>query len=113
MPRKTDLLALNDPFLKKNVKLLPCQKEMVKHWYDKGTSITQIAKDFKVSKRLIQFVLFPERHKLNLEYRKERGGSTIYYEKEKHTKAIKVHRIYKKEVLKNIAQNESKITKKS
>jgi hypothetical protein len=99
MPSKTDLLALKDPFLKKSCKLLPCQKEMVKHWYDKGTSITQIARDFKVSKRLIQFILFPERQKLNLEYRQQRGGSMIYYKKEKQTKAIKKHRHYKKEIL--------------
>jgi hypothetical protein len=99
MPSKTDLLALNDPFLKRSSKLLPCQKEMVLYWYDKGISITRIAKDFKVSKRLIQFILFPERHKHNLELRKERGGSTIYYEKEKHTKAISKHRKYKREIL--------------
>jgi hypothetical protein len=105
MPRKTDLLALNDPFFKRSVKLLPCQKEMVKHWYDKGTSIIQIAKDFKVSKRLIQFVLFPERYKKNLENRRDRGGSMVYYIKEKHTKAIKEHRDYKKELFKTIPQN--------
>ena len=99
MPSKTDLLALNDPFLKRSSKLLPCQKEMVKHWYDNGTSITQIAKDFKVSKRLIQFILFPERKEKNIIDRQMRGGSKIYYVKEKHTKAIREHRQYKKEVL--------------
>ena len=108
MPRKTDLLALKDPFFKKSVKLLPCQKEMVKHWHDKGISITQIAKDFKVSKRLIQFILFPERQIKNLEYRKERGGSVIYYVKEKHTKAIREHRDYKKELLNELVNKEKK-----
>jgi hypothetical protein len=105
MPRKTDLLALNDPFFKRSVKLLPCQKEMVKHWYEKGTSITQIAKDFKVSKRLIQFILFPERQEKNLQDRKERGGTTIYYVKEKHTKATKEHRDYKKQILNDTTRN--------
>lgn len=99
MPSKTDLLPLNDPFFKKSVKLLPCQKEMVKYWFDKGASITQIAKDFKVSKRLIQFIIYPERHKKNLENRLQRGGSIIYYVKEKHTKAIREHRQYKKQIL--------------
>ena len=99
MPRKTDLLALNDPFFKRSVKLLPCQKEMVKHWYDKGTSISQIARDFKVSKRLIQFILFPERLEKNLQHRKERGGTMIYYVKEKHTISIREHRDYKKQIL--------------
>jgi hypothetical protein len=49
--------------------------------------------------------LFPERHKKNLEYRKERGGSTIYYVKEKHTKAIREHRDYKKQVLNDTTRN--------
>ncbi len=96
MPRITDTIKINDPFLKKSTKLLPCQKEMVKYWHDKGTSITQIAKDFKVNKRTIQFILFPERHAKNIQDRKDRGGSTIYYKKQKHTEAIKQHRNYKK-----------------
>ena len=99
MPRRTDLLALNDPFFKRSVKLLPCQKEMVKNWYDKGTSISQISRDFKVSKRLIQFILFPERQEKNLQHRKERGGTMIYYVKEKHTISIREHRDYKKQIL--------------
>ena len=78
---------------------------MVKHWYEKGTSITQIAKDFKVSKRLIQFILFPERQEKNLQDRKERGGTTIYYVKEKHTKATKEHRDYKKQILNDTTRN--------
>jgi hypothetical protein len=101
MPRKTDLLALNDPFFKRSVKLLPCQKEMVKYCYDKGISINQIARDFKVSKRLIQFILFPERLQKNKQDRFERGGTKIYYDKEKHTKATREHRIYKNKVLKD------------
>lgn len=103
MPYKTDLLALNDPFLKKSSKLLPCQKEMIKYWYDKkGISIGQIARDFKVSKRLVQFILFPERQKKNIQDRNDRGGSTIYYQKEKHKEAMKVHRQYKHQILKEI-----------
>ena len=100
MPYTTDIIALKDPFLKRSSKLLPCQKEMVKYWHDNGTSINQIARDFKVSKRLIQFILFPERHEKNKQHRKDRGGSSIYYDKEKHNQAIKIHRRYKNKVLK-------------
>ena len=62
----------------------------------------KIAEMFNVSRRLIQFILDPEKHKENLERRKERGGSKIYYKKEQHTKAIREHREYKKEILKTI-----------
>jgi hypothetical protein len=98
MPRKTDNIKIDDPFLKRSAKLLPCQKEMMHYWYATGASINSIARMFKVNKRLVQFELFPERKKRNIELRHERGGSMIYYKKEKQTKAIREHRNYKKEL---------------
>lgn len=104
MPFKTDKNKLDDPFLKKNIKLIPCQKEMVKYWHNVlGIGIRQISRDFKVSRRLIQFILFPERHAKSISDRNDRGGSTIYYVKEKHTEAIRMHRKYKHEILKEIS----------
>ena len=76
---------------------------MVKYWHEKGTSINGIARMFKVNKRLIQFILFPERAQKNRELRQERGGSTIYYVKEKQTKAIREHRNYKHNLSKQFA----------
>jgi transposase len=105
VPRRTDNIPLQDPFLDRRTKLLPCQKEMVKYWHDKGTSINGLARMFKVSKRTIQFILFPERQKKNVQDRQERGGWKQYYNKEKHAKDIKEHRDYKKETLKNIPIN--------
>lgn len=102
MPRKTDIVAIKDPFLDRRTKILPCQREMVHYWYGIGTSIHGIAKIFKVNKRLIQFELFPERKKKNLEHRRDRGGSSVYYDRQKHTGAIREHREHKKEVFKNI-----------
>ena len=102
MPRITDSIAIDCPFLKRSSKLLPCQKEMVIYWGSRGLGKNKIAKMFNVSKRLIQFIINPDSHKSNLERRKERGGSKIYYKKEQHTKAIREHREYKKEILKTI-----------
>jgi hypothetical protein len=99
MPRITDTIPIDCPFLRKNTKLLPCQKEMIVYWGKRGTSQRQIAQMFSVSRRLIQFTLNPESHKKNLERRKKLGGSKIYYKKDKHTKAIREHRQYKKELL--------------
>jgi len=101
MPYITDTQKLESAFLKRNVKLLPCQKEMIKYWYNEGNSINGIAKMFKVNKRTIQFILFPERRKRNLELRKERGGSKQYYDKDKHKEAMKDHRRYKYKTLKS------------
>jgi len=95
MPFLIDKQYINDPFLDRRTKLLPCQKEMVHYWYGQGSSINSISRMFKVNKRLIQFILFPERKKRNLELRKERGGTKVYYNKEKNAITIKDHRNYK------------------
>ena len=102
MPYKTDKKAIKDPFLDRRRKLLPCQKEMVVYWYKvQGASINSIAKMFKVNKRLIQFILFPERHKKNLSDRQDRGGWQQYYDKEKHAEYTADHRQYKHKILKD------------
>lgn len=109
MPYITDTLALADQFLDKRVKLLDCQKEQVKRLHGAGlVSINGLARMFKVNKRLIQFILFPDRQKKNLADRKARGGSAQYYVTEEHNVAMKKHRTYKYQILKPIANEERK-----
>lgn len=100
MPYKVESIPIKDSFLDRRTKLIPCQKEMVRWWYENGQSITSIARRFKVNKRLIQFILFPERHEKNLQDRDKRGGSKRYYKKEYHTQAIREHRHYKNNEIK-------------
>jgi len=99
MPSKIDKIIIDDAFLKKSAKLLPCQKEMIVYWNNRGSSQRKLASMFNVSRRLIQFILDPSKHQANLEARKERGGSKIYYKREKHTLAVKEHRKYKTQLL--------------
>lgn len=68
-------------------------------------SIHQLAKNFGVSRRLVQFILYPERHEENLIRRKARGGSKMYYEKEANRLAVArlrhyKHNLYKKGLIK-------------
>lgn len=102
MPRKTDSKTLGSPFLKRSAKLLPCQKEMILYWRERGESQRSLARMFNVSRRLITFVLDPEKQAENLKRRAERGGSKTYYNKEKHRECIRNHRKYKHEILKDI-----------
>ena len=102
MPYKTENLSIKDPFLDRRTKLLPCQREMIHHYYHSGESINSLAKRFQVNKRLIQFELFPERHAANIERRKERGGWKQYYNKDEHRDAVKEHRHYKNDLLKDV-----------
>lgn len=67
----------------RRVKLLPKDKEKIKQLHATGTSINGIARAFNVSKRSIQFILFPDRAEKAKELRKQRGGSKIYYDREK------------------------------
>lgn len=110
MPFKTDEIALNDKFLDRRAKLLDCQKEMAKYWHKQGSSIRAIARMFKVDKRTIQFLLYPERLIENKKRRQERGGTMAYYNKEKHKEQMKEHRRYKYNTLKSNS-NENKLPK--
>lgn len=104
MPYKTDKLALNDYFIDRRTKMLPCQKERAKQLYEEGMAIRAIARMFHVDKRLIQFLLFPERQKKNLQDREKRGGWKQYYDKDIHKEATKEHRKYKYKILKSSTQ---------
>ena len=66
--------------------------------HNKGLSQRRIADIFHVSRRLIQFVIDPSKHEDNLERRKERGGSSAYYDREAHAKAMRVHRKRKDDI---------------
>ena len=101
MPFKTEKLQLNDPFLDRRCKLIPCKKEMVLYWHEQGMSIRKIAQLFQVSKRLIGFTIYPERKEIDLKRRAERGGSMIYYKGgDKWNQTMREHRKYKYEILK-------------
>ena len=95
MPYKCEKIAM--PVGKdKRIKLFPCQKIAIKTMYATGLySINGLAKLWKVNKRLIQFILFPERQQKNLQDRAINGGSKQYYDTKKNTIAKKEHRHYK------------------
>lgn len=100
MPYKTDKLSIGCPFMDRRTKLLPCQKEMVLHYHKLGHSQRKIAKMFNVSRRLIIFIISPEKLERNLQARQDRGGTKQYYDKSKHKEYQKTHRRYKYEILK-------------
>lgn len=81
---------------------MPCQKELIKQYYSTGAwSQRALARRFQVSRRLICFVLFPDKLQKNIEDRNARGGSKIYYEKESHNEAVNNYRRFKHSKLKD------------
>jgi hypothetical protein len=67
--------------------------------YKSGEFIRAIARAYKVDKRLIQFILFPERKEKNIADRKATGGSKQYYNKDKWREVMREHRAYKKSLI--------------
>jgi hypothetical protein len=85
----------------RRIKLTDEQRNEIKKLYGK-ISQRKLAVMFNVSRRLIIFIGNPEAEKRNKECYYERGGSKVYYDKNKHTKAMKKHRQHKQELyLKN------------
>lgn len=85
--------------LDKRVKLTDEDRAQIKALHEEGQSIRAIARMFegKCSRRMIQFILFPERvdaMRANRDWRK-------YHDREKLTKAVADIRARKKELLEN------------
>lgn len=100
MPHKFEKQKIKLPEGKdRRKKLSDKDREYIVEFHNSGCSIREIARRYQVSRRLVQFVVFPERQKRNLELREERGGSKLYYDKKKHREYVKQHRQYKKTVL--------------
>jgi DeoR/GlpR family transcriptional regulator of sugar metabolism len=99
MPRKSDTIPINNELLDRRVKLTQDDKNLIV-WLreEEQISYQKLANRFGVSKRSIIFICRPELKAKDLENRKKRGGSKIYYNREKHTIQIREHRNYKKEL---------------
>ena len=81
----------------KRIKLTDGQKKIICELYKSGEySQRALAYEFKVSRRLIQFIVCPDKLERNKELREDRGGSKQYYDKEKQKEYVKKHRRNKK-----------------
>jgi len=99
MPYQFENIPINNQKLDKRVKLTDVDKENIKKEYETGTvSINALARKYNVSKRLIQFTLFPERKEKAKQQFAERQKDGRYYDKEKHKEYMKSHRGHKKEL---------------
>jgi hypothetical protein len=102
MPSPLDKIAINNEKLDKRYKLTELDKENIVAEYKSGLiSITSLGKKYNVSKRTIQFVLFPERKEKVAEQFKERRKDGRYYDKEKHNNYMRTHRNHKKNLHEN------------
>jgi len=85
--------------LDKRIKLTEEDKKKIKDLYfKKGLFIREIARQlaYLCSRRLIQFVIFPERRERAREILKAKGQR--YYKRKKHAQYTKKHRRYKQSI---------------
>ena len=94
MPYKSEKIKIEGTKYDRRVKLSEAQKQEIR--VNKlDLSQRKLANMYGVSRRTITFILDPEKLKKNIEARKLRGGSKIYYDREKHNTYMKEHRTYK------------------
>lgn len=98
MPSKYETVRLL-PVYDRRRKLTDADKERVLARRKDGLSQRALAKEFGVSRRLISFILDPDKHAENLKRRADRGGSAQYYDRKKNTTAQRSHRRYKKAIM--------------
>jgi len=99
MPFKSEKIIIAKTSFDKRVKLTDDDKKLIlKLRTEENLSQRLLARQFNVSRRLIQYVLDPEKLAENIRQRNERGGSKQYYDRDKHREYMKDHRRYKQDL---------------
>lgn len=100
MPAIVDKYIINNEKYDRRVKLTKEEKKEIYEVYKQGLfSQRELATLFDVSRRTIQFIVFPDKLIENKKRRAERGGWRQYYNIEANTLEQKDHRAYKKLLL--------------
>lgn len=114
MPYKSEKIKIENTQFDRRIKLTDQDKELIKSLREiEGLSYQKLANRFNVSKRSIIFIIKPETLEACKQKRAERGGSKVYYDKEKQRETIKEYRNYKQDLkikglIKNIDENENR-----
>ena len=97
MPFKSDKIVIAGSEHDRRRKLTDVQKDQIVAL--RGTiSAHKCAEQFGVSRRMVQFLWYPERLKANKQARQARGGWKQYYNKNQWSKIMREHRKYKQEL---------------
>lgn len=96
MPYKSEKIKIAGTKHDKRIKLTDTDRDEIKELV--GMPIRAIARLYGVDKRLIQFILYPERLAKNKLDRAKRGGSAAYYDRDKNREYVKKHRRRKQEL---------------
>lgn len=100
MPYKSEKIKISGTKYDRRQKLTPEQKDEIRLlYYTTDTSQRKLAKQFGVSRRLITFILEPERYEHSRERLKEKKSKGFYRQsKEQLAATIREHRHYKQQL---------------
>lgn len=98
MPYKSEKIIIANTKHDGRIKLTEEDKKEIIELYPEIKSQRKLADMFGVSRRTIQFILDPKKLEENKKRRQERGGTAIYYDREKNRKAIANNRNKKQEL---------------
>jgi hypothetical protein len=71
---KNDTWPLNSAFLDRRCKLIDCQKEMMRWWWNNGENYTELAARFKISRHQVRYIIHPELLADKKQYREKYKG---------------------------------------
>lgn len=84
----------------KRIKLTDKQKKEIFEKYKSGNySQRELAREYGVSRRLIQFITDPSKLERDKQRRKENGSSKQYYDKERHKQYMRAFRRHIRDIL--------------
>lgn len=102
MPYRSTGITICGTRYDRRQKLIPEQRAEIFHRYmTEDVSQRQLAREYGVSRRLITFIVNPEREKRNRELLNKRKAKGLYKpDRKKHTEIIREYRRYKQKLFK-------------
>ena len=94
MPHAVDSLRLGKKF-DRRIKIQKSEHVHLRAKREAGQSMRSLAREYNVDRRLIQFIIYPERQRAANKLHNWRK----YYDKDKWRETMREHRAYKKKIL--------------
>lgn len=99
MPYKFESMPINNPKHDRRVKLTDEDRvKIVEEYKTELISQRKLAEKYRVSRRLISFIINPEKYEQSKKQFAERQKDGRYYDREKHREYMRRHRQHKKKL---------------
>lgn len=100
MPYKSEYTHIKLPREEdRRVKLTEYDRQQIKNLFNSWKSQNYIAKEYWVSRRLVYFIIYPDKYEICRQQHKERRLDWRYYDKDSHKLAMRNTRNHRKVIL--------------